>query len=100
MAKKNIVEREKKRRLLYKKYNAKKLALLQDLKKAEGFSEKLLIQAKIQKLPRNSAKVRLRNRCWKTGRGRGVYRDFGLCRHELRNMANEGYLPGVIKASW
>ena len=100
MAKKNMIEREKKRRHLYEKFKQKKAHLVEELKKAEDFSDKLEIQAKLQKIPRNSARVRLRNRCWKTGRGRGVYRDFGLCRHALREMANEGYLPGVVKSSW
>jgi len=55
---------------------------------------------KLQKLPLNSAPNRLRNRCWKTGRPRAVYRDFGLSRHVLREMAHDGLLPGVIKSSW
>ena len=100
MAKKNIIEREKKRRRLYDKFKQKKIKLVLELEQAETFSQKLNVQAKLQKIPRNSAKVRLRNRCWKTGRGRGVYRDFGLCRHALREMANEGFLPGVVKSSW
>ena len=100
MAKKNMIEREKKRRLLYEKYKLKKANLLEEFNNAINFSDKLLIQSELQKIPRNSAKVRLRNRCWKTGRSRGVYKDFGLCRHELRKMANEGYLPGVVKSSW
>ena len=100
MAKKNMIEREKKRRRLYEKFKLKKAQLVAALQATDDFNEKLKIQAKLQKIPRNSAQVRLRNRCWKTGRGRGVYRDFGLCRHALREMANEGYLPGVIKSSW
>jgi len=100
MAKKNMIEREKKRRRLYEKFKLKKTKYLQELTNAETFSDKLEVQAKLQKIPRNSARVRLRNRCWKTGRGRGVYRDFGLCRHALRRLANEGYLPGVVKSSW
>ena len=50
--------------------------------------------------PGNSLPIRLKNRCWKTGRSRGFYRDFGLSRHVLREMAHECLLPGVIKASW
>ena len=95
-----MIEREKKRRKLYEKFKQKKIQLVEELKNTEDFGDKLNIQAKLQRIPRNSARVRLRNRCWKTGRGRGVYRDFGLCRHALREMANEGYLPGVIKSSW
>jgi small subunit ribosomal protein S14 len=55
---------------------------------------------KLQRLPINSSSIRLRNRCWKTGRSRGFYRDFGLSRHVLREMAHECLLPGVFKASW
>ena len=62
--------------------------------------ERLEIHRKIQGLPRNSAKVRLRNRCWATGKPRGVYRDFGLCRNQLRERAHKGEQPGVVKSSW
>ena len=58
------------------------------------------MQEKLQKLPGNSLPIRIRNRCWKTGRVRGFYRDFGLSRHVLREMAHQCLLPGVIKASW
>jgi small subunit ribosomal protein S14 len=54
----------------------------------------------LQKLPRNSAEVRLRRRCLVTGRGRGVYRKFGLCRNMFRQLALEGKIPGVRKSSW
>ena len=62
--------------------------------------ERLDIHRKIQGLPRNSARVRVRNRCWATGKSRGVYRDFGLCRNQLRERAHKGELPGVVKSSW
>ena len=55
---------------------------------------------KLESIPRNSAPSRNRNRCWVTGRSRGFYRDFGLSRHVLREMSNEGFLPGVRKSSW
>ena len=61
---------------------------------------KLEIHSKIQRLPRNSSKIRIRNRCWKTGRPRGYYRDFGVSRHVLREMAHQCLLPGVTKSSW
>jgi len=54
----------------------------------------------LDKLPRNSSKVRLRNRCKITGRPRGYMRKFGLCRNMLRQMANEGKIPGLTKSSW
>ena len=69
-------------------------------KSEEDFNLKLEIHSKIQKLPRNSAKIRIRNRCWKTGRPRGYYRDFGVSRHVLREMAHQCLLPGVTKSSW
>lgn len=100
MAKKSMIEREKKRIKLQKKYALKRVSLLSKYKNEENFSKKLELQSKIQKLPRNSAKTRIRNRCWKTGRPRGVFRDFGLSRHVVREMAHECLLPGVKKSSW
>ena len=100
MAKKSMIEREKKRITLEKKYALKRAKLLKEYKEEENFNGKLQIHAKLQKLPRNSAKTRIRNRCWKTGRPRGVFRDFGLSRHVLREMAHQCLLPGVTKSSW
>ena len=59
-----------------------------------------MLQKKLQRLLLNSAPNRLRNRCWKTGRSRAVYRDFGLSRHVIREMAHQCLLPGVTKSSW
>ena len=95
-----MVEREKKRIKLNKKYAEKRSTLLNQYKTTEDFTLKLEIHSKIQKLPRNSAKNRIRNRCWKTGRPRGYYRDFGISRHVLREMAHQCLLPGVKKSSW
>jgi len=100
MAKKSMVEREKKRIRLNNKYAAKRNLLLQEYRSTKDFTLKLEIHSKIQKLPRNSAKNRIRNRCWKTGRPRGYYRDFGVSRHVLREMAHQCLLPGVTKSSW
>ena len=100
MAKKSMVEREKKRIKLNDKYQAKRENLLKQYQTTEDFNLKLEIHSKIQKLPRNSAKIRIRNRCWKTGRPRGFYRDFGVSRHVLREMAHQCLLPGVTKSSW
>ena len=100
MAKQSIIQREKKRIRLTNKYNLKRKSLLLEFNKADTFLTKQLIHRKLEKLPRNSSDIRLRNRCWITGRSRGVYRDFGLCRHMLRKMAHNGLLPGVRKASW
>ncbi len=100
MAKKSMIEREKKRIKLNNKYTLKRSNLLKQYQQTEDFKLRLEIHSKIQKLPRNSAKIRIRNRCWKTGRPRGFYRDFGLSRHVLREMAHNCLLPGVTKSSW
>jgi small subunit ribosomal protein S14 len=100
MAKKSMIEREKKRIKLNNKYTVKRNNLLKQYRETEDFKLRLEIHSKIQKLPRNSAKIRIRNRCWKTGRPRGFYRDFGLSRHVLREMAHTCLLPGVTKSSW
>ena len=90
----------KKRAKLVEKYAAKREALLEEFRTTESPLDKLEIHRKIQQLPRNSAPNRRRNRCWLTGRPRGVYRDFGLSRNVLREWAHEGLLPGVVKSSW
>lgn len=100
MAKKSMVEREKKRQKLVDKYAAKREALKEEFQNAESQLDKLEIHRQLQQLPRNSAPNRVRNRCWVTGRPRGYYRDFGLSRHVLREWAHKGLLPGVVKSSW
>ena len=95
-----MMERDKKRLALNKKYSLRRTTLLKEYKNTKDFNLKLQIHSKIQKLPRNSAKIRIRNRCWKTGRPRGYYRDFGISRHVLREMAHQCLLPGVRKSSW
>ena len=100
MAKKSLIERELKRQKLVEKYKKKREEIFIEFAKSQTYEEKLICNTKLQKLPRNSSKIRLRNRCWRTGRPRGFYRDFGLCRNMLREMAHEGLLPGVTKSSW
>ncbi len=100
MAKKSMIEREKKRIKLNQKYALKRATLLTKYRAEDNFNTKLEIHSQLQKLPRNSAKTRIRNRCWKTGRPRGVFRDFGLSRHVVREMAHQCLLPGVKKSSW
>lgn len=100
MAKKSMIQREKKRMHLEKKYALKRVNLLMEYRNEESFSGKLEIHSNLQKLPRNSAKTRIRNRCWKTGRPRGVFRNFGVSRHVFREMAHKCLLPGVTKSSW
>ena len=89
MAKKSIIAREIKRQKLVEKY-----AELRAKLKAEGDYEAL------DKLPKNSSKVRLHNRCQLTGRPKGYIRRFGINRVTFRLMANDGKIPGVTKASW
>ena len=95
-----MLERELKRKKLIAKFSEKRNLLKKELKKAESLEDIFKVNEKIQKLPRNSAKIRLRNRCWKTGRPRGFFRYFGLCRNAVREMSHECLLPGVTKASW
>lgn len=100
MAKRSMIERDVKRKKIVEKYSAKRAELKEQFEKATSQQEKLAIHRKIQQLPRNSAPSRVRNRCWLTGKPRGYYRDFGLCRNALREMAHKGLLPGVVKSSW
>nr|QCI08956.1 ribosomal protein S14 [Wrangelia sp.] len=100
MAKKNMIQREIKRKKLISKFSAKRKQLKGMLDVVEDFNDILQIQKKLQKLPRNSLNCRERNRCWMTGRSRGFYRDFGLSRHVLREMSHECLLPGIKKSSW
>ena len=95
-----MIQRELKRLNLVTKYAKKRQQIRADLKKATSLTEIFELQKAFQRLPLNSLSIRLRNRCWKTGRSRGYYRDFGLSRHVIREMAHECLLPGVIKASW
>ena len=95
-----MLERESKRKKLVNKYSEARKILLNQLKKADSLEEKFALNEKIQKLPRNSSSIRLRNRCWKTGRPRGYFRFFGLCRNAIRELAHDCFLPGITKASW
>lgn len=100
MAKKGMVEREKKRQKLVLKYAQKREELKTQLKESEFLEQKVQLSRKLQQLPRNSSATRLHNRCFITGRPKGYFRDFGLSRHCLREMVHQGLLPGVTKASW
>jgi small subunit ribosomal protein S14 len=95
-----MIQREKKRERLIVKNNAKRELLKKELATVDSFQERLTLYKKMEKLPRNSAPSRHRNRCWVTGRSRGFYKDFGLSRHVLREMAHDGLIPGLTKSSW
>ena len=100
MAKKSMIARDVKRKRMVERFAAKREGLLAAFNAERDPMAKLLIQHRIQALPRNSAPSRQRNRCWATGKPRGVMRDFGLCRNQLRERAHKGLLPGVVKSSW
>jgi|SRR6185312_3759608 len=101
MAKTSIIEREKKRARIVKKFAAKRTQLkniIRDLKVSD--EERWNALQKLQALPRNASPIRQRNRCQVTGRPRGVYRKFGLARNMLRIYAMRGEIPGLVKSSW
>jgi small subunit ribosomal protein S14 len=101
MSKLSVLNRNEKRKLLVIKFSKKRLALqaiIDDPKASEEV--RYAARLKIQALPRNSNKTRVRNRCALTGRPRGVYSKFGLGRHKLREFAMRGEIPGIVKASW
>ena len=101
MAKTALIQRELKRDKLATKY-AKKYEELKsvanDAKKSD--EERAAARLALQKLPRNANPTRQRNRCGITGRPRGTFRQFGLARNKIREMAFSGDIPGIIKASW
>ena len=94
MAKKSSIYRNLKRIRKAEKFAAVRGKLIAEIK--DRFKKVL----KLAELPRNSSKVRIKNRCENTGRPRGVYRKFKLCRNELRRMASFGEIPGLVKSSW
>lgn len=101
MAKKSVIYRNIKRRKLVEKNAAKRIALKAVIKNKDSSPEEIWqAQVKLQALPPNSSPTRVRNRCALTGRGRGVYRRFGLGRNILLKLLRSGDVPGVIKASW
>ena len=101
MAKLALKNREAKRAKTVAKYAAKRaelLAIINNVKLSDD--ERMDARLKFQQLPRNASPVRQRNRCELTGRPRGYFRKFGLCRNKLREVAMRGEVPGMIKASW
>jgi small subunit ribosomal protein S14 len=100
MAKKSILIREIKRKKLVNLYLIRRTNLIKKIKTSNSLDNLFLLFKKLQKLPRNSSPVRLRNRCWLTGKSRSYYKFFGICRIALRNLALNCLLPGVTKSSW
>tara|TARA_B110001454_G_scaffold139266_1_gene129384 strand:- start:87 stop:392 length:306 start_codon:yes stop_codon:yes gene_type:complete len=101
MAKQSSIQKNNNRKKIVSKFKVRR----QDLKnkimqKDLSMEERFKLQSKLNELPRDSAKIRLRNRCEITGRTRGVYRKFGLSRIKLRELTMSGNLPGMVKSSW
>lgn len=101
MAKVSMIERERKRTKLVKKYVHKREELKKIIKDEEADEDaRMEAMLKLQKLPRDSSPTRQQRRCRVTGRPHAVYRKFGLSRNKLRETAMRGDIPGLVKASW
>ena len=101
MAKLSSVNKNERRKKLVIQYAAKFAALkAQAADKSLDDTDRLMARLKMAELPRNANPTRVRNRCATTGRPRGFYRKFGLCRIELRDKGNKGLIPGLTKSSW
>jgi len=101
MAKKSAINKNARRVKLVEKYAAKRAALkAQVYDKSLSDDERWVAALQLAKLPRNSAKTRLRNRCEVTGRPRGYYRKFKMSRIALRELGSAAKIPGIVKSSW
>ncbi|MBL8671826.1 MAG: 30S ribosomal protein S14 [Alphaproteobacteria bacterium] len=101
MAKKSSIEKNNRRAALSKRYAAKRARLKAIARNtALPIEERFAAQLRLAELPRNSAPIRVRNRCQLTGRPRAYYRKFKLSRIALRDLASVGQIPGMVKASW
>ena len=101
MAKKAMIEREKKRQALVEKFAAKRAALKEiAADESKPMEERFKARLKLAKLPRNSAPSRLHNRCQLTGRPHAYYRKLKISRIMLRELGSQGQLPGMVKSSW
>ena len=101
MAKKAMIEREKKRQKLVERYAAKRVALKEIANdETRPMEERFKARLKLAKLPRNSSATRLHNRCQVSGRPKAYYRKLKMSRIALRDLASEGKIPGMVKSSW
>ncbi len=100
MAKLALINKQKKREKMVAQYAKKREAIKAKMSVNATPDERMEAMKKLAKLPRNANPTRLHNRCSVTGRARGYFRLFGLCRQQVRTMASEGKLPGVRKSSW
>jgi small subunit ribosomal protein S14 len=100
MSKKSAVERERYRKKMFQKYYFLRLQYKKACRDRGTLNEKVQMQLEFRALPRDSSLTRLHNRCQLSGRARGYYRNFGLSRHFVREIAYQGVLPGLQKSSW
>ena len=101
MAKISAIAKNNRRKKLAEKGEPKRAELRKQLLNPElGEDERLALMKKLQKMPRDTSRIRVRNRCEVTGRPRGYYRDFKLCRIQLRELGHQGLIPGLTKSSW
>lgn len=101
MAKKSAIEKNNRRKRLVKQYAGKRASLRAIANdKSLPMEERFAARLKLAELPRNSAAIRVRNRCEISGRPRGFYRKMTMSRIALRDLANQGLIPGVVKSSW
>ena len=101
MAKKSAIQKNMNRKNLIERLQKKRLSIKKLLKNKEmSFEERIKTQIKIDSMPRNSSKIRFRNRCFLSGRPRGIYSKFNLSRIAIRDLAGKGQIPGLTKASW
>ncbi len=101
MAKQSSMNKNKHRQALVARYAAKRKRLKEFVgDSSKPLGERLKVTQKLAEMPRNSSKTRVRNRCEITGRSRAYYRKLKLCRNQLRELASQGLIPGMIKSSW
>ena len=101
MAKQSSIQKNINRKKIVSKFDTRRKTLKKRImQKNLTMEERFKLQSKLNDLPRDSANIRVRNRCEITGRTRGVYRKFGLSRIKLRELTMSGALPGVVKSSW
>lgn len=104
MARKALIENNEYKKRLIKRYSAKRAELKEIINvrddSDEAFKARIKAMRKLAKMPRNASPIRYRNRCGLTGRSRGYYRQFGISRIALRDLASQGHLVGVRKSSW
>jgi len=101
MAKQSSIQKNLNRKKIVSKFESRRKSIKnQIMKKDLNMEDRFKLQTKLNDLPRDSANIRIRNRCKLTGRTRGVYRKFGLSRIKLRELTMSGSLPGMVKSSW